>query len=508
MAWMSVFLLVGVSMSIWTLIGGLRALDGLVFSHRRARAGMCAERELTPEGIAVLIPAHNEEVAIGLTIASAQRLIPLQNIHVIADGCTDGTAAIARSHGVHVLELDPGRGKAGGLEAALQHFALAEEFPAVLILDADTELCEDYLSRGLESLSEPGMVALAGYARSIWDPSRLSLLGRLLVSYRARLNVILQWLKYGQTWRYTNVTPIVPGFASIYRTEVLSQMTLNPPGLVIEDFNMTFELRRKRLGKVAFTPSAFATTQDPDNLPDYYSQITRWSLGFWQTVRRHGLWPSWFTATLVFFLTEVVVASVVILLVAVAVLLVALVPLTGGAALSWPWYEAFYGSFGDLMSPVNLLLFLFVPDYVMTVVAACYLRRPAMLVYGFAFLFVRMIDATATFVTFYRLLRTRSNGVWKSPARRSIDGGPPAGRPVDSGATVGSRDTPGTARQGPVSSAVYRDALGVSIVLLLGCGLSLTLVPVSVQLAVAVLLLIVCVAWSAVRPRVLRARRT
>jgi biofilm PGA synthesis N-glycosyltransferase PgaC len=507
MAWLSIFLLIGASMTIWTLIGGLRALHGLLNSTRRSRLGVGDEPELAPEDIAVLVPAHNEELAIGLTIASAQRLIPLQNIHVIADGCTDETAAIARSHGVHVLELSPGRGKAGGIEEALRHFALTEKFRAVLILDADTELCEDYLSHGLKLLSEPGMVALAGYAKSIWDPSRLSLLGRLLVSYRARLNVILQWLKYGQTWRYTNVTPIVPGFASIYRTEVLSKMTLNPPGLVIEDFNMTFELRRKRLGKVAFTPSAFATTQDPDNIRDYYRQITRWSLGFWQTVRRHGIWPSWFTATLVFFLAEVVVASVVILLVALAVLFVSLVPVTGGAALSWEWYGALYGFFGDLMSPLNLLLFLFVPDYAMTVVAACYLRMPAMLVYGFAFLFVRMIDATATFVTFYRLLRTRSNGVWTSPARRAVHDPAQAARPVGNGATITAPADHGPGRKSCADSTVYRDALGVSIVLLLGSGLSLTLVPVSVQLAVAVLVLIACATWSAARSRGMQGGR-
>ncbi len=30
-------------------------------------------------------------------------------------------------------------------------------------------------------------------------------------------------------------------------------MDMNPPGLVIEDFNMTFEVYQKQLGKVGFT---------------------------------------------------------------------------------------------------------------------------------------------------------------------------------------------------------------------------------------------------------------
>ena len=106
--------------------------------------------------------------------------------------------------------------------------------------------------------------------------------------HRERIYAISQrLLKFGQTWRFTNATHIVPGFASMYRTDVLPQIEMNPPGLVIEDFNMTFEIYQKRLGKVAFSLGAVAVTQDPDNLRDYVRQIKRWGLGLWQTVRRH-----------------------------------------------------------------------------------------------------------------------------------------------------------------------------------------------------------------------------
>src|SRR5699024_1135322 len=77
----------------------------------------------------------------------------------------------------------------------------------------------------------------------------------------------------------------------------------------------------KRLGKIAFHPSVNATTQEPDNLGDYLRQIKRWNLGFWQTLRRHGLWPSGFCAALVLFVTEVLVASIAFVLIAGAILL-------------------------------------------------------------------------------------------------------------------------------------------------------------------------------------------
>src|SRR5690606_19760239 len=115
------------------------------------------------------------------------RLVPAENVHVVADGCTDATASVAAARGVNVLELTPGRGKAGGIEAAVSHFDLAGRYAVLIIADADTRLDEHYLRRGLPILDQPGVVALAGYARAGWRPRELSLIGRFLAAYRTRL---------------------------------------------------------------------------------------------------------------------------------------------------------------------------------------------------------------------------------------------------------------------------------------------------------------------------------
>ena len=121
----------------------------------------------------------------------------------------------------------------------------------------------------------------------------------------------------------------------MYRTDVLPQIEMNPPGLVIEDFNMTFEIYQKRLGKVAFSLGAVAVTQDPDNLRDYVRQIKRWGLGLWQTVRRHPPRLSLFSAMLTLTLIEVVTSCLLLLLVP-GVLLVLLMPDLVGGAGTWP----------------------------------------------------------------------------------------------------------------------------------------------------------------------------
>jgi cellulose synthase/poly-beta-1,6-N-acetylglucosamine synthase-like glycosyltransferase len=341
---------------------------------------------------------------------------------VVADGCDDATAAIARETGADVLELQPGRGKAGGIEAGMGHFQIPGRFPVVLILDADTELDERYLERGLPLLDKPGVVALAGYARAGWRPQELSPVGRFIAAYRTRLYAVMQWLKYGQTWRWTNVTAIVPGFASMYWTSTLRRMDLNPPGLVIEDFNMTFEIHHRRLGKIAFHPGVYATTQDPDNFRDYYRQVLRWHLGFWQTLRRHGFWFSGFSAALALFLIEVVVASVGLVLLAAALALLTPLVLVDYLAQRLGW-GIDLGGIVDA-SAVVLLVFLFALaiDYLLTCLTALAFRRPELLLYGLGFLGVRVVDATAALWTIPQAWRTQSDGRWTSPKRRRATG--------------------------------------------------------------------------------------
>jgi biofilm PGA synthesis N-glycosyltransferase PgaC len=419
----SLVVLFGVSFGFWSGVGMLRRICELRYPGRRRRIRRRLRRlgppaRLYPADVAVLIPARNEELVIAATIRSVLRLVPPPNVHVVADGCEDRTAVIARSYGLNVLEVYPAGGKAAGIEAAVRHFDLPGRFAVLLLVDADTELDRQYLRRGLPLFDDQSVVAVAGYARTCWRPDELSRVGRLLVAYRTRLYAVMQWLKYGQTWRWTNLTAIVPGFASMYRTWVLPHIDLNPPGLVIEDFNMTFELHHRRLGRIAFHPGVCATTQDPDNLRDYVRQVTRWQLGLWQTVRRHGLWRSWFCLALGTFLLEVVAASAALVLLAVALVLAPLSDL-GHAVLDWGWLAALDRLLDAWISLPGILLFVVLPDFLLTCAAAVAMRRPSLLRYGLAFLPIRLIDATVMLWTLPRAWSARSCGLWTSPGRRA-----------------------------------------------------------------------------------------
>lgn len=417
MIWLLPLLLIGFNLTLWTAVGGVRFVSEKV--GRRPSAPP-SDANLSPEDVAVIVPAHDEQLVIASTLKSVLRVTVPSNVHVIADGCTDDTEKIARSFGVNVLELEPARGKAGGIEAAIERFQLPERFEAVLIVDADTELDEHYLERALPMLTRPEVVAIAGYARTSWRPSELRLIGRILVSYRTRLYAVMQWMKYGQTWWWTNVTAVVPGFASMYRANVLRKLDVNPPGLIIEDFNMTFEIHHKRLGKIGFRRNVKALTQDPDNARDYCRQVMRWQLGFWQTIRRHGFWLSGFSAALAFFLLEVLLASLLLIAVATASAVLVVSGVLGDIAGHPHWLGAPDRVLGDYLTLTNVLLFLALPDYLLTCLVAILARRPSLLLYGISFLPLRLVDSVITLRTLPLAWRETSTGQWTSPARRLV----------------------------------------------------------------------------------------
>ena len=99
----------------------------------------------------VLIPAHNEEVGIASTLESLRNLnyaSERYRVLVIADQCTDGTAAVARSLNAQCFERFDGQpGKGAALAWGIQEARNAQiAFDAVVIVDADTLADRDLLS--------------------------------------------------------------------------------------------------------------------------------------------------------------------------------------------------------------------------------------------------------------------------------------------------------------------------------------------------------------------------
>ncbi len=423
MSWWPIAIIVfGVNFTVWAAIGLARLIDEtwrkMTLRGRLRQRGYGAQPSITVEDVAVLIPAHNEELVIKDSIEAIAALVPRHNIHVVSDGSTDRTVELAHQAGVNVISTRTNVGKAGALEEAIDRFDLVDRFRAVLLLDADTAIQPGYFDAALPFFDDPAVVAVAGAVRTRHERG-LSLIGKVLVCHRQRIYAITQrLLKYGQTWRFTNATHIVPGFASMYRTSVLPHIEMNPPGLVIEDFNMTFEVYAKRLGKVAFTLGAVAVTQDPDNLRDYIRQIKRWGLGLWQTVRRHPPRLSLFSAMLTVLLLELLTSSMFFVLLPLLVAVLA-VPALYPEALGWPGLATVHADVAEHMNLQVLLLAVTGADLALTCMVAVIERKLRFVALWIFFPFLRVLDAAVALYVFPKAWLS-STGRWTSPARRTV----------------------------------------------------------------------------------------
>lgn len=114
---------------------------------------------------AILVPAHDEEAGLAATLDTLARLdYPADRceVVVVADNCTDGTAAVARGRGVRVLERRDSarRGKGPALAWALERLADDPDPPdAVAMVDADCRVSPDLL-RAFDAHLAAGGVAV------------------------------------------------------------------------------------------------------------------------------------------------------------------------------------------------------------------------------------------------------------------------------------------------------------------------------------------------------------
>jgi Glycosyl transferase family 2 len=96
------------------------------------------EGEVRFAPVVVIIAAYNEEDCIGAVLAAVPPMscsVPVDTL-VIVDGCTDGTAQVARRHGARVCELATNRGQGAALRLG---YALARHGGARYIVTTDAD---------------------------------------------------------------------------------------------------------------------------------------------------------------------------------------------------------------------------------------------------------------------------------------------------------------------------------------------------------------------------------
>jgi len=146
------------------ILAGLVAIPGwalLVLTLAAGRRPAVAEQADALSGhphTAVLVPAHNESVNVLPTIACLlPQLASGDRLLVIADNCTDDTAALARAAGATVLERHNPLLRGKGYALAFGVDALRDDPPdVVLVVDADCTLSAGAVSQISASCASSG----------------------------------------------------------------------------------------------------------------------------------------------------------------------------------------------------------------------------------------------------------------------------------------------------------------------------------------------------------------
>ena len=129
------------------------------------------------EAVGVVVPAHNEETLLPACLAAVSRVtggagLPV-SVLVVADTCTDRTAAVARACGARVIAIgarNVGAARAAGMAELLRLTAGVD--PAAVWLatpDADTVVPPSWLERQLRYAGQGWDVVLGTVAVADWD---------------------------------------------------------------------------------------------------------------------------------------------------------------------------------------------------------------------------------------------------------------------------------------------------------------------------------------------------
>lgn len=115
--------------------------------------------------VLVIMPAWNEEEAIGATIADLQAKAPWGDLVVINDGSTDRTAQVARQAGAFVIDLPYNMGVGAAMRTGYR-YARRMDYDIAMQMDSDGQHPPEYIDTLIAGLDRADIVIGSRFAES------------------------------------------------------------------------------------------------------------------------------------------------------------------------------------------------------------------------------------------------------------------------------------------------------------------------------------------------------
>lgn len=245
------------------------------------RAKTVTARKTRRKRLALLLPGHNEELILASTIQSAITAgMSVTDIYVVDDNSSDKTREIALSQlsPFNVLTV-PRSGKARAVLQAIDHFDITKRYTWIHVADADSIFCPDYFRIYLKHLNVNKCSAAVGFVQSMR--------GNWIATYRSFSYTYGQHIfRRLQSW--AQIISVLPGPVTCFKTDILKDLDFATESLT-EDFDLTLQIHRKKLGNIRFIPEAINYTQDPRTIHDFIQQTLRWQRGFFQGLKKYRI---------------------------------------------------------------------------------------------------------------------------------------------------------------------------------------------------------------------------
>lgn len=221
--------------------------------------------------VSILVPAHNEarniENLLGSLLAQETQHARIIEIVVVASGCTDDTAELARAMargrpGIHVVVQER---RAGKVAAINQYLGVRDQRAEVIIVSsADICVAPDVVERVVRCLNDDPRVGMVG-VHPVPDNEKDGVVSRMVhVLWELHHQIALTTPKMGEL--------------IAFRAELVDHVS----ELSVVDEASVEDIVRSKGFELAYVSDAIVTNHGPERLDEYFEQRRRIARGhYW-----------------------------------------------------------------------------------------------------------------------------------------------------------------------------------------------------------------------------------